>query len=364
MARHGTARKIRNFVFLATEGTGPARQRPHLTKITMMAVSRDHLLAMSESATNGSPWPSTQRAAATARPPRVPRVVHRYVTFYNPYKAVSPSLGAASSLCNEALEHLPPFCVESAETIRIFLSQLPRPAAVLAHHEERLDFPLLMAELARVAFEGKMQGVLCVDTLPAIQRADMELELQREVQTITHMARHFTQNFTEERPQERATPAKQPRTEEPAREEDNLAPSTLPGQRVSAFPGQAHHLNTPSKSASLHPTAVSTPTRPVQKPPQPGTPSGSQVGTLGSQAEGPGRAHRALRFGEGSATVAPSYELRTLYKRLFNVDQLPHVSEFNCLALLKVCGHYGTTLVQLLDASATSLAEVQPMWRC
>ncbi|XP_050718372.1 three-prime repair exonuclease 1-like [Eriocheir sinensis] len=370
MRRSAKAKKIQSFVFLDLETTGLSMERPHITELSMVAVSRADLLAMRESASTKYPRPSTWPTDATARPPKVPRVTHRYVRLYNPYKVISPIAGSVSGLCNEDLECLSPFSEESAKAIKIFLKDLQWPVALVAHNGNAFDFPLLMAELHRALSEHKLRHVLCVDTLHTIRRVDQELE-------ISELVTHFTEdNFWEEHSQDVASPAKRPRTEQPVMGEDSLPPCTLPSHHVSASPGQAHLpysmaasvgcLETPTKSALLSPTSMpTTPAKPVQPPPQPWTPKRSQPGTLGFQAGGSGRVHRALTFGNtgGSVTKAPSYRQTDIYRRLFNSNYEAHKGQEDCLALLQICGHYGAILVELFDASATWFTEVQPMWK-
>lgn len=385
--------RIQTFVFLDMESTGLPRDNPRITELSLVAVSRAHLLEMKESMT-GSPsssQPSSHQAAATLTVPssspgagrskrklipKVPRVLHKYTRLYYPWKVITAIVEGVTGLSNEILEHLPSFTEASAEALKLFLD-LPRPVALVSHNGNRFDFPLLMAELNKVNCVDKFVDLQCVDTLIAIRDIDGLIE-REDISEITKLAESFSfDNFEDELPAEAFSPIKRSRIEESDEGESSSISNTPPSPLESSphSQGNDHHamevsaepLVTPIKNRLPRQTSMpTTPAKPAQPPPQPCTPGTSQPGISGFQpkvAKGSSKVRRTLTYGNsGREGRKMPYRQPVIYSRLFDSEYEAHRAEEDCIALLTICGHYGSKLVEWADTFATSFASVKPMW--
>lgn len=398
--------QIQTFVFLDMESTGLPQSSPRVTELSMVAVSRAHLLQMNEAAMTGHPSkvanspPSTQQATATptvsSSPtgagnlkrkliPKLPRVLHKYTRLYYPWKVIPPTVEGMSGLNNEALEHLPSFTEASAEALNLFLD-LPKPVSLVAHNGNRYDFPLLMAELHRVKCADKFADVQCVDTLVAIRDIDSLIE-REDITEITKLAESFSiDNFEDELLEEACSSIKRPRTEESDESEasciSNTPPSPSP-ESASPIQGNNHcamevspePLMTPVKNCLPRQTPMpSTPAKSVHPPPQSCTPRSSQPGTPGTPGT-PGfqakvtkesrKVRRTLTYekrGQKRGGKQVLYKQPLIYSRLFDSEYEAHRAEEDSMALLTICGHYGSKFVEWADTFATNFASVKPMW--
>ncbi|XP_045119709.1 uncharacterized protein LOC123509481 [Portunus trituberculatus] len=387
--------EIQTFVFFDLETTGLAAGNPRIVELSMLAVSRDHLLAMKDSATpkpsDSSKFSSSQANGHSPTSntdiqrknpvPKLPRVIHKYTRLYYPWKVLTPQVEAINGLNNFDLEGLPSFDEASAQALSLFLD-LPKPVTLVAHNGKRYDFPLLMAELNRVGYVDKFPDLQCIDSLTAIKDIDGLIE-REDIANITKLAESFNiddldDSFMEEEPM----PSKRQRSSECVEEkgrQGNLGPGQ-PLESVSCA-GQGNHHNlevsaapliTPVKSRLPGQTHVPpTPSKLAAPPPQPTTPEALQPGVPGPSGfpakvtKESRKVRRTLTYennGKRKVGTRLSYAQVNIFKRLFDSEYAAHRAETDCEALMTICGHYGSKFVEWADTFATSFSTFNPMW--
>ncbi|XP_014784354.1 three-prime repair exonuclease 1 [Octopus bimaculoides] len=142
-------RKINTFVFfdLETTGLNEIGNRPKITELAMIAVSRNEL--------------SYTR----------PRVLNNLRLCFYPNKLITPAASKLTRLFNDALQDQSIFDINATQLLDCFLTRLKKPVCLVAHGGNDFDFGLLQAEL-RYVQATLMLDLLCVDTLKAVKDLD------------------------------------------------------------------------------------------------------------------------------------------------------------------------------------------------
>ncbi|CAI9717006.1 three-prime repair exonuclease 1-like [Octopus vulgaris] len=142
-------RKINTFVFFDLEATGlnETGNRPKITELAMIAVSRSEL--------------SYTR----------PRVLNNLRLCFYPNKLIAPAASKLTRLFNDALQDQSIFDINASQLLNCFLTRLKKPVCLVAHGGNDYDFGLLQAEL-RYVRATLMLDLLCVDTLKAVKDLD------------------------------------------------------------------------------------------------------------------------------------------------------------------------------------------------
>ena len=388
--------KIQTFVFLDLESTGLKRNNPRIVELSMIAVSRDHLMEMKNTVTPPSTPPDTDECLSSSQEsnghtnlehtdvqrknviPKLPRVTHKYTRLYYPWTLMPPHVEKINGLNNEVLEHLPSFTEASAQAIVLFLD-LPKPVCLVAHNGNRFDYPLLMAELTRVGCVDKFLDLQCTDSLSAIKDLDALIE-KEDITEMTKLAESFSiDDLEDELMEEKFNPSKRQRSVECDEEIGNQAihNSSQPHESTSHIGRGNHHtmevsavpLLTPVKN--FLPGQTHTPATPSKPsiPPQPFTPEAGQPGTPGTSSfcakvtKESSKVRRTLTYDNKRKLGARlSYSQPNIYKRLFGCDYGAHRAESDSEALLIICGHYGNKFVEWADTFATGFSSFEPMW--
>lgn len=395
-AKPKEANKIQTFVFFDLESTGVYGNSTRIVELSMIAVSRTHLLEMKDSATVDSMPPDAGEQPSSSHTtssnsectdlhrknavPKLPRVMHKYTRLYYPWTLMPPRAEKVNGLSNEALEHLPSFTEASAQALVLFLD-LPKPISLVAHNGNKFDFPLLMAELTKVGCVDKFLDLQCTDSLCAIKDIDALIE-REDITEITKLAESFSiDDLDDELLCEEFNPSKRPRSLQPD-ERDNQAPhsSSRPHEPTShtgrgnqpTMEVSAQPLLTPVKSHPPGLTSIpATPSKPAHPPTQHTTPEASQPGTPGTSSfcarvtKESSKVRRTLVYDNDSKRKFGgklSYSQPNIYRRLFDSEYNAHRAESDCEALLTICGHYGSKFVEWADTFATSFLDAKPMW--
>lgn len=388
--------KIQTFVFFDLETTGLTAGNPRIVELSMVAVSRDHLLAMKNSATpkpsdknkefsssqtNGHSVTSSSDVQRKNPVPKLPRVIHKYTRLYYPWKMLTAQVEAIHGLNNYDLEGMPSFDEASGQALLLFLN-LPKPVSLVAHNGNRYDFPLLMAELNRVGYADKFLDLLCVDSLPAIKDIDSLIE-REDIVEITKLAESFSiDDLDDPLLEEEFIPSKKWRSSECEAEkgkQGTLCQGRQPESVSYVGQGNQHTLEvstapllTPVKCHVPGQTSVpATPSKPAAQPPQPHTPDSLQLGVPGPSGvhakvtKESSRVRRTLTYennGKRKVGARLSYAQVNIYKRLFGSEYAAHRAESDCEALMAICGHYGSKFVEWADTFASSFTNFDPMW--
>lgn len=388
--------KIQTFVFFDLETTGLTAGNPRIVELSMIAVSRSHLLAIKDSATpkpsnankefsnsqaNGDSVTSNSDVQRKNAIPKLPRVLHKYTRLYYPWKMMTAQVEAINGLNNYDLDGMPSFNEASAQALLLFLD-LPKPVALVAHNGNRFDFPLLMAELTRVGCVDKFLDLQCVDTLPAIKDIDALIE-REDIVEITKLAESFNiDDLDDHLLEEGFIPSKRWRSSECDEEKGKqgiLSQSRLPESVSYIGQGNQHSLEvsaaplmTPVKNHLSDQTHVpTTPSKLAALPPQPNTPEGLQPGVPGPSGfrakvtKESSKVRRTLTYdnnGKRKLGRRVSYAQVNIYKRLFDTEYAAHRAESDSEALMTICGYYGSNFIEWADTFATSFSNFDPMW--
>ncbi|VDN12142.1 unnamed protein product [Dibothriocephalus latus] len=145
------AELLSTLVFMDTETTGlPSSQfHPHITELSLVAVSR---FALEDEVD-------------------VPRVQNKLVLCFHPRANIQEAAAKISGLNYKNLYHQKDFDVLAVEQIQSFLLRLDPPICLIAQNGFRFDFPLLKSEILRVKGRGyrlvdsRGEAIVCADTL-------------------------------------------------------------------------------------------------------------------------------------------------------------------------------------------------------
>ncbi|KAK7079557.1 hypothetical protein SK128_019056 [Halocaridina rubra] len=370
--------KIQTFVFFDLETTGLAGADTKITELSMVAVSREHLLEMVNNPRfrkSDSEVKSSTIKHSSFPVPMLPRVLHKYSRLYYPYKLIIDDIEKFTGLSNELLHRLPTFSTKSAEAISLFLD-LPKPVALVAHNGTRFDFPLVMAELSNVmehiTDSFTFRDLQCVDSLLAIRHIDACIKQENEekdILEITSLASAFAfddmsdEDWVDGESLRKKLKPKNPNDTEVS-EREKTPPSSGDEEQDNGLEVSIQLPITPLKDR-IPATGFGTPQTPVKPkiPPKPPiTPESSNSTT--SKVNGTCAVRRNLMYGPKKRKWdgTQPFKQTNIYQRLFGGHYDGHRAEADCLALLEICGHYSEKFVKWADLNAYKFTSVKPMW--
>ncbi|KAK7073496.1 Three prime repair exonuclease 1, partial [Halocaridina rubra] len=344
--------QINSFVFLDLESTGLNGPSTRILELSLVAVSRNDLLSMMKNPPNPVP--------------KLPRTLQKLTKVFNPRKRIDVPITQITGLDNFLLEHYASFSESSARSISLFLS-LPKPVALVAHYGSGFDFPLLMAELKNVCDLESFGDLLVVDTLPAFRDIDTQI-VKRDSEEVTFFKADGT--FEDLQP---------PRTKAKLSGLGDKSILTRPQSSSGGNSGNrkinmsqsfddgnfgTQEINT---SQSVDDAYTGSQNANMSQ--------SSDDGYFGSQNPIDERKDisrslfknirgKPLTIATKGKTLKSkrSYEQTDIYKRLFGIEYNAHTAESDSLALLEICGHYGSDFVAWADTHASAFLSTEPMW--
>lgn len=141
--------KFQTFVILDVETTGLTFDQPKITELAMIVVSASALDALG---------PDEQ----------FPRVLNKFVKFFNPMKTIHSKATEISQLNNVILQNQPTFNRQTVKSIEDFLSDFARPICFVAHNGNVFDFPIFFNEIRSAISSDETSELFsfeCVDSI-------------------------------------------------------------------------------------------------------------------------------------------------------------------------------------------------------
>ncbi|CAF3176118.1 unnamed protein product [Rotaria socialis] len=119
---------FKTLVIIDLETTGLVYDQPKITELAMIAVNIETLEQM-----------KVEEA--------LPRVLNKFVKFFNPLKFLNSTVAEMTGLTNSMLADYAPFNRETVLGMEAFLSDFEKPMCFVAHNGNLFDFPILLTEI-------------------------------------------------------------------------------------------------------------------------------------------------------------------------------------------------------------------------
>lgn len=120
--------KFQTLIIIDLETTGLICDKPKITELAMIGVNIATLDDMKKDE-------------------ELPRVLNKFVKFFNPVKLLGADVAEMTGLNNRILMDYAPFNRETVLAIEAFLSDFQKPICFIAHNGNLFDFPILFAEI-------------------------------------------------------------------------------------------------------------------------------------------------------------------------------------------------------------------------
>ena len=155
--------KIKTFVYFDLESTGlKSSGRPRITEISLVAVNSGDV---------GELHMKIQRHLNNKNNQienLLPRVLNKLTLCVYPMAPVMPDASDITGLDNYNLSDQNRFDANTGHLLNNFLARLPSPVCLVAHNGNAYDFPLLKAEMEKVAIQVG-SNILCADSYIGIK---------------------------------------------------------------------------------------------------------------------------------------------------------------------------------------------------